>query len=123
MTKEKLNELTLKGVHTILHDCAEKEGKVSARTAFAARRLGDPYGTELVREYLDNLATGITNMINIFQPDIICIGGGVSNEKDDIAGELQRIVASGNSARTYTCVIVSSSVATHNILSVVRLRT
>ena len=79
-------------MHTILHDCAEKEGKVSARTAFAARRLGDPYGTELVREYLDNLATGITNMINIFQPDIICIGGGVSNEKDDIAGELQRIV-------------------------------
>ena len=30
-------------------------------------------------KYIKYLATGITNTINIFQPEIIAIGGGVSN--------------------------------------------
>lgn len=93
MTKEKMKELSVKGIPSKLFECAEKEGKVSARTAFDAKRAGDPYGHLLVNDYIDYLAIGITNMINIFQPEVICIGGGVSNEKDNIIDPLTRIVS------------------------------
>lgn len=92
ITKAKIRELKLKGITSLLSDCAEAEGKVSARTAFAAKYKGDRYGTELVNDYIYHLATGITNLVNIFQPEIICIGGGVSGEKDRLIQPLAAIV-------------------------------
>lgn len=82
MTKEKMEELSLKGIPSKLFEVAEKEGKVSARTAFDAMRLGDEYAKGIVDDYIFYLSEGVTNMINIFQPDILTIGGGVCNEKD-----------------------------------------
>ena len=38
-------------------------------------------------------------MINIFQPEILCIGGGVSKEGDNIIVPLQKIVDGENYAR------------------------
>ena len=92
ITKAKIRELKLKGITSLLSDCADQEGKVSARTAFAAKAKGDKYGTELVNDYIYHLAIGITNLVNIFQPEIICIGGGVSNEKDKLIHPLAAIV-------------------------------
>lgn len=92
MTKEKMEELTLKGIPSKLFDVAEKEGKVSARTAFDAMRLDDPYAKAIVDDYIFYLAEGVTNMINIFQPDILTIGGGVCNEKDYLMIPLMRHV-------------------------------
>jgi glucokinase len=57
--------------------------KVKGRTAFDAKRAGDSAGTEVVERYLDYLDIGLSNLVNIFQPDLICIGGGVSHEKDE----------------------------------------
>ena len=93
MTKAKIRELKIKGVPSLLMDCAEREGKVSARTAFNAKVRGDKYGEELVNEYIFNLAVGITNLINAFQPEMIIIGGGVSNEKSGIAEPVAAIVS------------------------------
>ena len=77
-----MTELEIKGIPSLLFDEAKKEGKVSARTAFNAMRGGDKYGKELVDEYIYYLAEGITNIINIFQPEVLSIGGGVCNEKE-----------------------------------------
>lgn len=92
MTNEKMEELKIKSIPSKLFEVAEKEGKVSARTAFDAMRLGDPYGKALVDDYIFYLAEGVTNMINIFQPDILTIGGGVCNEKDYLMVPLLRHV-------------------------------
>ena len=56
---------------------------VSGRTAFQAAEAGDSAGRRAVERYLRYLAVGIANLINIFQPEVICLGGGVSNEKDE----------------------------------------
>ncbi len=40
-----------------------------------------PVGKEIVDEYIKYLSVGIVDMINIFQPDIFCIGGGICNEE------------------------------------------
>ncbi len=92
MTMEKMEELKIKSIPSKLFEVAKKEGKVSARTAFDAMRLGDIYGKALVDDYIFYLAEGVTNMINIFQPDVLTIGGGVCNEKDYLMVPLIRHV-------------------------------
>lgn len=54
--------------------------KVNGRTAFDAMRAGDPVGKAIVDEYIKYLSVGLIDMVNIFQPDILCIGGGICNE-------------------------------------------
>ena len=98
ITKAKMRELKIKNIPSLLFDCADREGKVSARTAFNAMVRGDKYGQIICDEYIENLAIGITNLINAFQPEVICIGGGVSNEKSGLIEPLNAIV----SAEQYT---------------------
>lgn len=62
---------------------------VNGRTAFDAMRQGDPIGKQIVDEYIFYLGEGISNMINIFQPDILCVGGGISNERDTLMNPLR----------------------------------
>ena len=66
---------------------------VDGRTAFQAMREGDAVGKAVVNEYIEYLACGLANCINIFQPDILCIGGGVSNEGDPLMIPLKELVA------------------------------
>lgn len=80
MTKEKLEACEKEGRKTRMADIAAERGKVTGRTAFDAKRLGDEAADEVVEEYARYLACGITNLINIFQPEVISIGGGISNE-------------------------------------------
>ena len=51
--------------------------KVEGRTAFEAAALGDATAKALVEEYKSYLACGIASLINIFQPEVFCVGGGV----------------------------------------------
>ena len=88
MTKAKLAETK----DTVMHEMVEKEGKVSGRTAFDAMRKGDKAAKEVVDKYIYYLAMGITNIINIFQPEVLVIGGGICNEKHYLTDPLMDIV-------------------------------
>ncbi len=78
---------------SIMHQMAAEQGKVSARTAFDCMRKGDAAAKEVVDFYIRCLAAGITNTINIFQPDVLCIGGGVCNEGDALLLPVKEQVA------------------------------
>ena len=67
--------------------------KVSGKTAFQAKRDGDASATLVVESYIYYLAEGLTNCINILQPEVVCIGGGVSNEGDDLLIPLREHVS------------------------------
>ena len=74
--------------------CEGSTGNVGGRTAFQAARAGDAAGRRVVDLYLKYLAAGLTNLVNIFQPEVLCLGGGVSNEGDDLFLEpLRELVA------------------------------
>ena len=77
----------------------EKGGKVTARTSFDAVRAGDKSAKEVVDKYIKYLAAGITNTINIFQPDILCIGGGVCNEGDPLLLPVKALVENEDFAK------------------------
>ena len=66
---------------------------VNGRTAFEAMRQGDAMAKDVVDNYLYYLTVGITNVINIFQPEIVCIGGGVGNEGESLLRPLRQLVS------------------------------
>jgi len=67
--------------------------RVGGRTAFEAMRAGDPAARAVVDQYLNYLAEGLANYINIFQPEVIALGGGVSHEREeDLLHPLQGMV-------------------------------
>lgn len=67
--------------------------KVSGRTPFEAMRMGDATATAVVEQYFDYLADGITDIINILQPEVVCLGGGISKEGDALLGPLDKLIA------------------------------
>ncbi len=65
---------------------------VTGRTAFDAMRAGDPVGRQIVDAYIAYLGCGIVNVINTFQPDILCVGGGICNEGETLMKPLREYV-------------------------------
>ena len=72
-------------------------------------RMGDATAQAVIDKYIRYLACGITNTINIFQPDILCIGGGVCNEGDPLLlplkEQVKKEVYTKNSAKNTEIVI------------------
>lgn len=57
---------------------------VTAKTPFDAAKEGDYAAMTVINDFIDNLAYGISNIINIFQPSVLCIGGGISAQGDTL---------------------------------------
>jgi glucokinase len=92
MTREKMEECRAAGRETLIEKLVAEKGKVSGKTAFDAMRAGDEAGREVVDKYLSYLAVGLGNMINIFQPEVISLGGGVSNERENLLKPLVPLI-------------------------------
>ena len=80
-----------KDVNSIMWDLVEDNiFRVSGRTAFDAMRKGDATAKQVVDNYIRYIGVGLTNVINALQPDVICIGGGISHEKDNLLIPLRK---------------------------------
>lgn len=83
-----------KNADSLMWELTENDlGKVTGKTAFDAARKGDAAAKAVVNTYMSYLAVGIGNVVNIFQPDIICVGGGVGNEKENLLAPVRKLVA------------------------------
>lgn len=88
MTREKMRERTDSLMWKL---CDGDAQKLSGKTAFAAMRLGDEAAREVVGSYVEYLACGLTNIVNIFQPEVLSIGGGISGEGEFLLDPVRRI--------------------------------
>lgn len=67
----------------------ETVGKeINAKTPFDFKDK-DPYAKKVIEDYLLYLGIGVTNLANIFRPDCILLGGGVSAQKENLTRPLQ----------------------------------
>ncbi len=66
---------------------------VDGKTAFDGFRAGDKTATEVVDTYINYLGCGLTNMVNIFQPELLLIGGGICKEGSNLTDPLKKYVA------------------------------
>ena len=91
-----IRDLLKKDVDSIMWDLVENNiARVSGRTAFDAMRKGDATAKSVVDNYIRYIAVGLVNVINALQPDVICIGGGISHEKDNLLVPLRKHVNRG----------------------------
>ncbi len=77
---------------SLMCEFAEKEGKVSGRTAFEAAKKGDPAAQEVVDQYVRYVADGLVGVVNTFQPERLVIGGGISKEGDYLLNPIKEYV-------------------------------
>ncbi|MCI1245460.1 MAG: ROK family protein [Bacilli bacterium] len=87
--------------------------KVSGFTAFECAKKGDPSAQKVVDQYIRFLGEGCLNFINVFRPDAIVLGGGLSGQKEALTKPLVAYVASqgfgfGGSHSPKVDIVVSS---------------
>lgn len=75
-----------------LWEIAGSEENVNGKTAFDGMRQGDAVAKKVVDRYIEYVAEGLVDMINIFQPEILCIGGGICKEGDTLLKPIQKYV-------------------------------
>ena len=75
--QEKLAREATRGKR-ILELAGGKVKKVTSETLAKAWEEGDPLATEMLRETADILAVWFGNVVDLLEPDIIVVGGGVS---------------------------------------------
>lgn len=67
--------------------------KVNGKTAFDAAKLGDTAGLEVVEQYTKYVGEGLVDLVNLFRPEAVIVGGGVSNESEYLMRPLNDYVA------------------------------
>ena len=72
--------------------CGGDIDRVGGKTAFDAMRAGDALGKKVVNDYIRYLGAGIVNIINIFQPEVVTLSGGISREREYLTVPLQKII-------------------------------
>ena len=62
---------------------------VDGRTAFEALAMGDSAAHQVIHDFVNYLAIGIANIINVFQPSVVCVGGGISGQGEELMRPLR----------------------------------
>lgn len=70
------------------------EQAVTGMTVFEAMDRGCPVAEAVFDRYLDYLASGIMNLINLFSPELVLISGGISNAGDKLIKPLSAKISS-----------------------------
>ncbi len=72
--------------------CDNDPAKINGKTPFDAAEAGDMYARAIVEEFMDALANGIADLINIFRPEVVLLGGGISNQGEKLLSPLNERV-------------------------------
>ena len=72
--------------------CANDIEKVDGKIVFDAKDAGDKAAEKVVKNYICNLAEGVANLVNVFRPEAIVLGGGVCAQGDALIKPLKRKV-------------------------------
>ncbi|OGO61041.1 MAG: hypothetical protein A2Z36_00300 [Chloroflexi bacterium RBG_19FT_COMBO_48_23] len=65
---------------------------ITAETVAMAARRGDRLAADIVREAANYLGVGLANLVNIFNPELIVIGGGLSKMGDMLLKPARKVV-------------------------------
>jgi glucokinase len=66
-------------------------GPVDAKAIFDAFKEGDRLATLVVRKFNWGLGIGIGSLVNIFNPDLIILSGGISRASDIFLEEVKQV--------------------------------
>ena len=76
--------------------CGGDLGKVNGRTPFDGALKEDKTALRVLEKYRRGLSVGLVALVNVLQPEMICMGGGISNAEDALLLDpLRELVAAG----------------------------
>lgn len=70
--------------------CGQDLDKMNAKIPFDAAWAGDMASRTLIEKYIGYLADGITDIANIFRPDLIVLGGGICAQGEKLTEPLNQ---------------------------------
>ncbi len=78
---------------SVIHEMIDHNpDKVNGKVPFDAAQQGDRAGEKIIKNYLEYLGVGLVNIINIFQPEAIVIGGGICKQGENLLAPLREYV-------------------------------
>lgn len=81
---------------SMMHAWVADRGAITGRTAFDCAKAGDSTAQKVVDQYIKHVGTGLISVLNIFQPRLILIGGGISKEGEYLLDPLRKCVYAGD---------------------------
>lgn len=81
--------------------CSGETAELNGQMIFAAARKEDAAAKAVLDEYEEDLSAGIANLVNIFRPEVVILGGGVSAQGKNLTEALQEKVSSMCFGGTY----------------------
>jgi glucokinase len=104
LAKETRRRIDL-GEHTTILGLAEgKIENVTAQIVHSAAEQGDPLASELILRTAHYFGVGLANLVNILNPEMIVIGGGLSNMGDRLLKPAYEVVEKRAFQRAYRTV-------------------
>lgn len=74
----------------ILTSVDNDPSRIEAKTVFDTARAGDPVAVKVYQYYISCLAQAIASVVNLLDPEVIVLGGGVSKAGDFLLDPLSR---------------------------------
>ncbi|MGN0182507.1 MAG: ROK family protein [Candidatus Ornithomonoglobus sp.] len=81
---------------SIMNEWAQNNNEISGRTAFECAKAGDIAAQNVVDQYIKYVGAGLISVLNIFQPKLLLIGGGISKEGEYLLKPLRDYVYAGD---------------------------
>ncbi len=72
--------------------CGGDAEKITAKLVFDAADAKDPAAVRIVEKYISDLGIGLVNLVNIFRPEVVLLGGGVSRQGERLLAPLRKIL-------------------------------
>lgn len=76
--------------------CKGKIENVNGRTSFDCEEKGDKAAIEVINKYIKYVGEGLLNFCNIFRPQAIVLGGGISNQGEYLRVRVEEYLAQNN---------------------------
>ncbi|MBS3900573.1 MAG: ROK family protein [Dethiobacter sp.] len=87
------NEVLQSGKATLLRELSRQQGgTVNTATVFRAARDGDKPAQEIISAAIYYLGIALVNLVNMLNPEIVVIGGGVSAAGEDLFVPLEKAI-------------------------------
>ena len=87
------NTAVLDGKATSLWATLVRDGKLAAPHVFQAAQLGDIIAKEILDEAIYYLGIGLVNLVNLLNPEMVIIGGGVAEAGEVFLDPLRGMIA------------------------------
>lgn len=75
---------------SLMNEWIKTKGRISGRTAFECAAAGDTTAISVRDRYIGYVADGIASIVNVLQPEVVVIGGGISREGDILLAPIKR---------------------------------